>query len=111
VRGGSDLTLGVSVDIINEVLIWNGEEGVFVLLPSSHSCIKSNIIYEHVSDYDNVLQTPEGLPTEVNVLLPRPSWQFTTIGVFGERVFTTTSISSIKSEKSGGRSAVIGIRW
>src|SRR5882724_4617317 len=48
--------------------------------------------------------------TEARVLLPRPSWQLTTIGVFEESFLTTTSMSSLKSEKSGGFSAVMGIR-
>lgn len=48
--------------------------------------------------------------TEVSVLLPRPSWQFTTIAVFMKSVRTTNSMSSLISDRSGGRSAVIGIR-
>lgn len=45
---------------------------------------------------------------DASVLLPPPSWQFTTMGVFIE-VRITTSISSLRSAKSGGFSAVIGI--
>ena len=35
--------------------------------------------------------------TDANVLLPRPSWQLTTIGVF-EELRSTTSMSSLRSE-------------
>jgi hypothetical protein len=35
--------------------------------------------------------------TDANVLLPRPSWQLTTIGVF-EELRNTTSMSSLRSE-------------
>lgn len=45
---------------------------------------------------------------DASVLRPPPNWQFTTMGVFIE-VRITTSISSLRSVKSGGFSAVIGI--
>lgn len=48
--------------------------------------------------------------TEVSVLLPRPSWQLSTMGEFEALLRITTSISSVRSVKSGGFSAVIGMR-
>lgn len=58
---------------------------------------------------NNSLSLPPVL-TEVKVLLPRPSWQLTTITVLEESVRRTRSMSSLMSAKSGGRSDVIGIR-
>lgn len=49
-------------------------------------------------------------PTAVIVLLPLPSWQLTTIGALDALFLTMTSIKSLRSVKSGGRSAVIGMR-
>jgi hypothetical protein len=104
-----DLTLGtLAGDVMDDAREKNGLN-LRCLLPSSHCCTSSKMTYHRRFQHLPKICAKTAL-TEVNVLLPRPSWQFTTIGVFDDSVRITTSRRSMRSEKSGGPSAVMGMR-